>query len=79
MKTTFLNGNLLIENVGEFSLKDTLDCGQCFRWDEQADGSFVGVVGKALNEFRKTAKHSLSITPQKRNLKTSGLTISISI
>ncbi len=51
MKTTFLNGNLLIENVGEFSLKDTLDCGQCFRWDEQADGSFVGVVGKSVKRI----------------------------
>lgn len=27
-----------------FSLKDTLNCGQCFRWEEQPDGSFHGIV-----------------------------------
>lgn len=33
-----------IDNISNFSLSDTLDCGQCFRWDEQDDGSFVGAV-----------------------------------
>ena len=28
-----------------FSLKSTLECGQCFRWKKLADGSFFGVVG----------------------------------
>lgn len=27
-----------------FSLRDTLNCGQCFRWEEQPDGSFRGIV-----------------------------------
>jgi N-glycosylase/DNA lyase len=29
----------------DFNLKHTFDCGQCFRWDEEADGSFSGVAG----------------------------------
>ena len=28
-----------------FSLKNTLECGQCFRWKKLSDGSFFGVVG----------------------------------
>ena len=32
-------------NIPEFSLKDTLNCGQCFRWEELPDGSFRGIVG----------------------------------
>ena len=28
----------------DFSLKDTLSCGQCFRWEEREDGSFSGAV-----------------------------------
>lgn len=32
-----------------FSLADTLDCGQAFRWEECSDGSFIGVAfGRAL-------------------------------
>jgi len=26
-------------------LKNTFECGQCFRWNENADGSFSGIVG----------------------------------
>lgn len=35
---------LIFENIRDLSLKETLDCGQCFRWKEQPDGSFCGVV-----------------------------------
>ena len=34
--------DLLLEVPG-FSLADTLDCGQCFRWESAADGAFHGV------------------------------------
>ncbi len=27
-----------------FDLKNTFDCGQCFRWEEAEDGSFTGIV-----------------------------------
>ena len=32
-------------HVDDFSLKSTLECGQCFRWKKLSDGSFFGVVG----------------------------------
>lgn len=38
------NKNLVLTNLNGFSLKDTLDCGQCFRWIEREDSSFFGVV-----------------------------------
>lgn len=32
-----------------FDLKNTFECGQCFRWNEQPDGSYMGIVnGKRL-------------------------------
>ena len=30
----------------DFSLRHTFDCGQCFRWNENADGSYTGVAAK---------------------------------
>jgi len=30
----------------DFDLAQTLDCGQCFRWNRQPDGSYQGVVGR---------------------------------
>ena len=32
-----------IENQESFELKDIFDCGQCFRWNEEIDGSYTGV------------------------------------
>ena len=45
------NGIELIAADG-FDLKNTFDCGQCFRWDEQPDGSYTGIAkGKRLRIY----------------------------
>lgn len=36
--------NIIFENVSDLDLRETLDCGQCFRWRELEDGSFFGIV-----------------------------------
>ena len=39
-----------IENQESFELKHIFDCGQCFRWNEEADKSYTGVFkGHVLN------------------------------
>ena len=35
---------IIFENVTRLDLKETLDCGQCFRWKEREDGGFEGMV-----------------------------------
>ncbi|MBQ7134086.1 MAG: DNA-3-methyladenine glycosylase 2 family protein [Ruminococcus sp.] len=35
---------LVFGNVSPFDLSQTLDCGQSFRWNENSDGTFTGVV-----------------------------------
>ena len=40
----------MILDISPFDLKDTFECGQCFRWNENPDGSYTGVAfGKVLN------------------------------
>ena len=36
-----------------FELKDIFDCGQCFRWNLQQDGSYIGVVKNNVIKVRK--------------------------
>ncbi|MCI8412399.1 MAG: 8-oxoguanine DNA glycosylase [Clostridia bacterium] len=43
----------ILENVNSFELKDIFDCGQCFRWNEQEDGSYTGVFGNNVLNVRK--------------------------
>lgn len=49
MRIEYKNHCTIAENVRDFSLKDIFECGQCFRWNENADGSYTGVArGRAL-------------------------------
>lgn len=35
----------MIVTIKDFSPEHTFDCGQCFRWERQADCSYIGVAG----------------------------------
>ena len=35
---------LIIDKIDAFELRDIFDCGQCFRWDKEDNGSYTGVV-----------------------------------
>lgn len=36
---------ITVEGVKDFNPVHTFECGQCFRWHREADGSYTGVVG----------------------------------
>ena len=36
--------SIVYDHITDLDLAQTLSCGQCFRWSEQSDGSFLGVV-----------------------------------
>lgn len=42
-----------IENQDSFELKDIFECGQCFRWNEDQDGSYTGVIKHGVLNVRK--------------------------
>ena len=43
MKRSF-DSQIIISDVSDLDLEQTLDCGQSFRWEKQDDGSFSGVA-----------------------------------
>lgn len=45
MKTEFITAeNIAKLKLSDFDLEQTLNCGQCFRWQKQEDGSFIGAA-----------------------------------
>lgn len=38
---------LVIKNLG-INLKNTFTCGQCFRWKQSSEGSYIGIVGEEI-------------------------------
>jgi len=49
------SGNsIIIDGIMDFEPKHIFECGQCFRWELESDGSYTGVVnGKILNVAKK--------------------------
>ncbi len=43
----------IIKNIDSFELKDIFDCGQCFRWNVEEDGSYTGVFGNNVLNVKK--------------------------
>ena len=42
-----------IENIKSFELADIFDCGQCFRWNKQEDGSYTGIFRKNVMNVQR--------------------------
>ncbi len=43
----------ILENALSFETKHIFECGQCFRWDEQKDGSYTGIVKNNVINVKK--------------------------
>lgn len=44
---------LILKSVDSFELDHIFDCGQCFRWNKQEDGSYIGVIGSGVLQVSK--------------------------
>lgn len=43
----------VLKNIDSFELKDIFDCGQCFRWNIEDDGSYTGVFENNVLNVKK--------------------------
>lgn len=49
MNIKYNDNDVIVEDISSFNLQQTLDCGQCFRWEEIEPNKFHGVAyNKAL-------------------------------
>ena len=49
----------IIEDVDSFEPKHIFECGQCFRWNENENGSYIGVVGSNVINVEKVDNNIL--------------------
>ena len=49
--------NLIVKKIDAFELKDIFDCGQCFRWNEEQDGSYTGVIKNGVLNVKCDSKN----------------------
>ena len=43
----------ILKNPKTFNMKDIFECGQCFRWNEQEDGSYTGIWKENVVNIKK--------------------------
>ena len=46
----------ILKNPETFELRDIFECGQCFRWNEQKDGSYTGIWKENVVNVKKEGK-----------------------
>ena len=46
----------ILKNPETFNLKDIFECGQCFRWNEQEDGSYTGIWKENVVNVKKDGR-----------------------
>ncbi|MFA9398781.1 MAG: DNA-3-methyladenine glycosylase [Clostridiaceae bacterium] len=44
---------IIIKNVRNFKLYDVFECGQCFRWNKEENGNYIGVAFSKVIEVEK--------------------------
>ena len=48
------NEGIIIKGVKNFELDHIFECGQCFRWNKEANGNYIGIAyGKAIEIEKK--------------------------
>jgi len=53
MKISEMKNGIILEDVKDFELPHIFECGQCFRWNKQVDGSFTGVAFSKVINLKK--------------------------
>lgn len=48
MRINYKNGNIIVEDVMDFDLGETLECGQCFRYDKIGNNDYIIVAMKRM-------------------------------
>lgn len=59
----------VINNCTTFELKDIFECGQCFRWNKEKDGSYIGVVNNNVIKVTKNENEIIFKSVGEDNLK----------
>ena len=53
MKYQITEKGIVLPVTPDFNLAQTLDCGQCFRWDIQPDGTYTGVAFQQILQIKE--------------------------
>lgn len=52
---------IIFEDIKDFNIVHTLECGQCFRWKKEDDGSYTGVIKNGVINIAEDTKHKITV------------------
>ena len=51
----------ILKKQDSLELKDIFECGQCFRWNKEDDGSYTGIIKNAIINVKKENENFIFI------------------
>ncbi|GIM28479.1 8-oxoguanine DNA glycosylase [Clostridium polyendosporum] len=52
-KVEYDNNKVILRNTRNFNIKQTFECGQCFRWEREKNGNYIGVAHNRVIELEQ--------------------------
>ncbi|AKL93870.1 3-methyladenine DNA glycosylase/8-oxoguanine DNA glycosylase [Clostridium aceticum] len=52
----YKDDEIIVKNILDFDPKHIFECGQCFRWERESDGSYTGVAFKKVLNVKKVGE-----------------------
>lgn len=52
-KVEYNDNKIILRNTRNFNIKQTFECGQCFRWERESNGNYIGVVYNRVIELEQ--------------------------
>ncbi len=52
---------IVLEKIDSFDLKHIFDCGQCFRWSNEPDGSYTGIVYQYVINIKNIEENKIEV------------------
>lgn len=60
---------IILKDIKSFELEHIFECGQCFRWNKQEDGSYIGVIKQGVLQVRKNGQEIIIMGKCEGNIK----------
>jgi N-glycosylase/DNA lyase len=64
-----MNQEYKLKNQESFELADIFECGQCFRWNREENGSYTGVIRNSVINVQKKDNEIIFMGNSNENLK----------
>ena len=66
-KVEYYDNKVILKNVKNFDIKQTFECGQCFRWKREENGNYIGIAHGRILELEQNENDIIIYNTNKKD------------